>query len=177
MSSKLPELALLGNPVLREISKHIENVLSVENQNFFDTMIECLLDRSSLIGIAAPQISHSLRCFVYHIPLNPQLPERKIISPTVIINPLIINSSEKIIKDQERCLSIPGIRGFVPRHESIHVQYVTRDNIQHEETLSGFLAKLFQHEIDHLDGLVYLDRLESTRDIISEEEFQMLVAG
>ena len=87
-------------------------------------------------------------------------------------NPRIIAHSDEIVKDWEGCLSIPGIRGFVPRYRAIEVEYTSRDDRVERRELTDFVARIFQHEYDHLEGLVFLDRLETTRDIITEQEYQ-----
>jgi len=79
-----------------------------------------------------------------------------------------------IDKDWEGCLSIPGIRGLVPRYKTVRTKYLTRDGSIKEQTFSDFLARIFQHEYDHLNGISFLDRLESTKDIITEKEFNKL---
>ncbi|TXL16398.1 hypothetical protein BMR04_10090 [Methylococcaceae bacterium HT3] len=98
----------------------------------------------------------------------PQAPE---MDPTLMINPSFEPLSETQEKDWEGCLSIPGIRAKVPRYTQIKVSYTDTLGKLVEQTLDGFVARVFQHEYDHLDGLVYLDRVENNRDIISEQEF------
>jgi peptide deformylase len=92
--------------------------------------------------------------------------------PEVAINPEIIERSQEIVQDWEGCLSIPGIRGEVPRHRHIRAWYRTAEGLVVERAFSDFVARIFQHEDDHLRGIVFLERLESTRDVISEKEYQ-----
>lgn len=92
------------------------------------------------------------------------------------MNPTIVSHSDETEKDWEGCLSIPGVRALVPRWKSIEVSYQTRDGKKVTKTFESFLARIFQHELDHLDGLVFLDRLESTKDIYTEKEFQKVIA-
>jgi peptide deformylase len=89
-----------------------------------------------------------------------------------VINPKIIERSAEMVKDWEGCLSIPGLRGEVPRHRHIVARYQTIDGEVVERSFSDFVARIFQHEDDHLRGIVFLDRLESSRDLITEKEFQ-----
>ena len=77
-----------------------------------------------------------------------------------------------MVKGWEGCLSIPGIRGEVPRHQQIRVRYRDLEGEMVEREFTGFVARIFQHEFDHLHGIVFLDRLESVRDIVSEREYQ-----
>ena len=104
----------------------------------------------------------------------PNVPEME---PTPVINPEILWKSDEIAKDWEGCLSIPGVRGLVPRHQKIGVRYTTRDGELVEREYSDFIARLFQHEFDHLEGIVFFDRLESTKDIVMEKEYRKLIGG
>jgi peptide deformylase len=97
-------------------------------------------------------------------------------NPEVVINPEILERSTTIVKDWEGCLSIPGIRAEVPRHREIKVRYQSIDGLLIERDFSDFVARIFQHEDDHLRGIVFFDRLESPRDIVTEKEFQRLMA-
>ena len=92
--------------------------------------------------------------------------------PEVMINPEIIERSAEMVKDWEGCLSIPGLRGEVSRHLSIKVRYQTIEGELVERRFSDFVARIVQHEDDHLHGIVFLDRLESMRDLITEKEYQ-----
>lgn len=92
-----------------------------------------------------------------------------------MINPQIISHSTETLKGWEGCLSIPGIRGLVPRYQAIEVEYTSRDSQQHRQELTDFVARIFQHEYDHLDGIVFLDRVESTQDLMTEQEYQQQI--
>lgn len=92
-----------------------------------------------------------------------------------MINPRLLAHSTEVVKGWEGCLSIPGIRGLVPRYQAIEVEYTDRDGNLQKQELTDFVARIFQHEHDHLDGVVFLDRLESTQDIITEQEYQKRV--
>ena len=92
-----------------------------------------------------------------------------------MINPEIIWRSSDTAKGWEGCLSIPGLRGQVPRHRRIGVRYLTRQGEQVEEELDGFLARVFQHEFNHTAGLVFVNRMESTRELVTEKEILRLI--
>lgn len=94
-----------------------------------------------------------------------------------MLNPKIIAHSSEVVKGWEGCLSIPGIRGTVLRYQAVEVEYTTRDGKLHRQELTDFVARIFQHELDHLDGIVFLDRLESTQDIITEQEYQKRIVS
>jgi peptide deformylase len=97
--------------------------------------------------------------------------------PTIMINPRLINRSDVKEKDWEGCLSIPGIRALVPRYKKISVQYINEQGLYVELELDGFIARVFQHEYDHLIGKVFLDRVESNTDVFSEAEYLKLIAA
>jgi peptide deformylase len=91
--------------------------------------------------------------------------------PTVMINPVFHTLSDIKEKDWEACLSIPGIRALVPRYKEILINYTNQQGDLVEAKLEGFVARIFQHEFDHLEGKVYLDRVEDNRDIFAESEY------
>lgn len=173
MSKTLP-IAQLGDRVLRQQAESIENIQSV--QPLIDELIATAA-ASNGIGIAAPQVGQSYRLLI--VASRPTLRYLKApqMEPTAMINPQIIAHSDEIVKDWEGCLSIPGIRGWVPRYRAIEVEYTSRDDRVQRLELTDFVARIFQHEYDHLEGLVFLDRLESTRDIITEQEYQKQIVN
>lgn len=173
MSKTLP-IAQLGDLVLRQQAESIENIQSV--QPLIDELIATAA-ASNGIGIAAPQVGQSYRLLI--VASRPTLRYLKApqMEPTAMINPQIIAHSDEIVKDWEGCLSIPGIRGWVPRYRAIEVEYTSRDDRVQRLELTDFVARIFQHEYDHLEGLVFLDRLESTRDIITEQEYQKQIVN
>ena len=89
-----------------------------------------------------------------------------------MINPRLISHSEDRVKDWEGCLSVPGIRGLVSRYRVINVEYTNREGKLERQELTDFMARIFQHEYDHLEGIVFLDRVESTTDLMTEDEYQ-----
>ena len=141
-----------------------------------DDMLVTLIDANG-VGIAAPQVYESLRIFLVASRPNPRYPDAPLMEPEVVINPEVVERSEEMVKGWEGCLSIPGIRGYVPRHQRVRARYQTADGREQEREFSGFVARVFQHEDDHLNGLVFLDRLESTRDVITEKEFARMLSG
>ena len=94
-----------------------------------------------------------------------------------VINPKILWASEEKEKDWEGCLSVPGIRGMVPRSREIAVRFTTGDGKIVERTFSGFAARVFLHENDHLDGLTWLDHVENNQDIVSEKEYLRVITA
>jgi len=173
--AKLLEIAQLGDPILRKKASYVHKILDKQTQELIDELI-FTVDEVNGVGIAAPQVNESYQIFIMASHPNPRYPNAPVMEPTAIINPKIITYSDEVIKDWEGCLSIPGIRGLVPRHKSIFVDYTTREGKQVKTEFTDFIARIFQHEYDHLNGIVFLDRLETVKDIITEKEFLKLIS-
>lgn len=167
----LLQIAQLGQPVLRNRAKEITDVHSPKIQQLIDDLIATVMDVDG-VGIAAPQVYESVRVFIVASHPNPRYPKAPKMKPTAMINPKLVSHSDEKGKDWEGCLSIPGIRGMVPRYTLINVEYTDRKGKLVKRKFKDFIARIFQHELDHLDGIMFLDRLESTKDTISEKEYQ-----
>jgi peptide deformylase len=165
------QISQLGNPVLRRRSQFVENIKADRIQDLIDNLISTV-QQANGVGIAAPQVAMGDRIFVVASRPNLRYPQAPKMEPTAMINPRIIASSTETAKDWEGCLSIPGIRGLVPRSRSIEIEYTSRDGKLHRQELRDFVARIFQHEHDHLDGIVFLDRVESTQELMTEDEYQ-----
>ncbi|ALO41160.1 peptide deformylase [Pseudoalteromonas phenolica] len=165
--NKKTMIAQLGQPVLKQKALVVEDILADECQNLIKDMMS-IVEKAGGVGIAAPQIHHSLRIFIMCSKPNTRYPDAPLMTPTAIINPEIIAASEEIEKGWEGCLSVPSMRGLVPRHQTVTVKYHDAQGLEHENVFTGFIARIFQHEIDHLDGLTFIDRLESMEDLVSE---------
>lgn len=164
------ELCFLGNPVIRSVASNIENVKNKDIQTLIMRLISTV-KKVDGVGIAAPQVSKSLRLFIVASTPNNRYPQAPKMTPLAVINPKVLFASSAMTEGWEGCLSIPGIRGLVPRHESITLEYTTKAGKKVIKTFSGFIAKIFQHELDHLEGKVFIDRVETTQNIISEKEY------
>ncbi|MBU2052188.1 peptide deformylase [Patescibacteria group bacterium] len=171
---KLLQIAQLGRPVLRQKAVAVKNVASRETQELIDDLILTVKDVDG-VGIAAPQVYQSKRIFILASHPNPRYPKAPKMKPTAIINPRIIDHSDKLVKDWEGCLSIPGIRAMVPRWQSVSVEFTNRNGKRQKQRFQGFVARIFHHEYDHLEGIVFLDRIATSKDIITEKEYQKLV--
>lgn len=171
--STLRQIAQLGHPVLRIPATPIILPAKEALRSLAEDMLATMRD-SDGVGIAAPQIYESLSLFIVASRPNPRYPDAPLMEPEIVANPEIVWRSDEIVKGWEGCLSIPGIRGHVPRHRSIRARYQTLDGVVVEREFVDFVARVFQHEDDHLRGIVFLDRLESNRDIICEKEFRKL---
>lgn len=169
------EIIQLGHPNLRAPSVAIADITSTELQSFIDKLLQFVIDRGGM-GIAAVQVDVNQRLFIMCSRPNSRYPDAPEMAPTVVINPEVVWSSPEKNTDWEGCLSLPGIRGLVPRHNTIKVKFQTRNGAFIETEYSGFIARVFQHELDHLDGIVFLDRVESTHEIMMEHEWQQQIA-
>jgi peptide deformylase len=165
------QISQLGNPVLRRRSQFVDNIKADRIQELIDNLISTV-QQANGVGIAAPQVAMGDRLFVVASRPNLRYPQAPHMEPTAMINPRIIASSTEKAKDWEGCLSIPGIRGLVPRSRSIEIEYTSRDGQLHRQEFTDFVARIFQHEHDHLDGIVFLDRVESTQELMTEDEYQ-----
>lgn len=164
-------IAQLGDPLLRQIAEPIAAVHELWVQLLIENLLSTL-HASNGVGIAAPQVSCSHQLLIVASRPNPRYPQAPAMPPTVMINPRLICHSEERVKDWEGCLSIPGIRGLVPRYREIEVEYLDRTGQLQRQVFTDFVARIFQHEFDHLAGLVFLDRVESTHELITEAEYQ-----
>ncbi|ABM05010.1 peptide deformylase [Psychromonas ingrahamii 37] len=169
-------IAQLGHPVLRQRATEVENVLADECQQLINQMMFAVSEAGG-VGIAAPQIHHSVRMFIMCSKPNARYPDAPLMAPTAIINPEILHYSSDKVKGWEGCLSVPSMRGLVPRHSQITVRYVDQQGNKQQQELTGFIARIFQHELDHLNGLTFIDQLESTQDLISEVEWYQQFAS
>lgn len=173
MTGKLNVIEL-GNPILRHQAEQVENIKDESIQRLIDELMVTVLQADG-VGIAAPQVARSHRLFIMASRPNPRYPKAPRMKPTAIINPKITAHSQETVKGWEGCLSVPGIRGFVPRYQGIEVEYSDRNGELQKLELTDFVARIFQHEYDHLEGKVFLDRVESTLDLMTEAEYQKLM--
>ncbi len=172
---RILEIAQLGDPVIRERASEVTDVHDLQLQTFIDDLLATVAKEQGM-GIAAPQVSVGKRIIILSPKPNARYPYAPTMEPTVMINPELIWASSNTEKDWEGCLTVPGIRGLVPRHVGIRIRYHTRDDLLVESEYNGFLARVFQHEVDHLDGTVFLDRVETTHDLVTEHEWQKIIA-
>ena len=164
------EIAQLGATVLRLQAQMVTEPGSGETQQIIETLQDTLATTQG-VGIAAPQISVSKRIIIIASRPTPRYPSAPLMEPTVMINPVFQKLSDIREKDWEGCLSVPGIRALVPRYTEILINYINQQNDLVEARVDGFVARVFQHEFDHLEGIVYLDMIENNRDIFAESEY------
>lgn len=174
--AELTPIIQLGNPVLRQKAAWVDNVSDESVQQLIDDLIATVA-KANGVGIAAPQIAEQKRLFIVASRPNPRYPNAPEMEPTAMINPKIVARSTEVVKGWEGCLSVPGIRGLVPRYQAIEVEYTDRYGKLQKQEFTDFVARIFQHEYDHLDGIVFVDRLENTLDMITEQEYQNRVVN
>ncbi len=168
--SKIRQILKVGNPILRQRSDAIINIADPQ----IDELIEDLIataDAANGVGIAAPQVASSVRLFVVASRPSPRYPYAPTMQPTAMIDPQLIDRSGEMVSGWEGCLSVPGMRGLVLRDRSIEVTYLTRHGEFVQQELTGFVARIFQHELDHLNGILFPDRVSSSTDLITEAEY------
>lgn len=168
---------IYGQPVLRKVSEDITPDYP-ELQQLIANMWDTLTD-SEGIGLAAPQIGRAIRLVVIDLdPLSDDLPEYKDFKK-VYINPHIIEFDEDSPKDssEEGCLSLPGIHEKVTRPTRIHVRYCDEQFQEHDEWVEGYLARVMQHEFDHLDAHLFIDRISPLRKQLIQGKLKALLQG
>jgi peptide deformylase len=163
----------LGHPVLRRRSDEIPpgDIGLDSMQHFIDDLADTMRDYDG-VGLAAPQVGEPVRMVVIESHSNPRYPGSPEIPFTVLINPVVSPLTELKVEGWEGCLSVPGLRGMVPRFEEIAVEALDRQGQPLKFTTKGFLSVVIQHETDHLEGIVYLDRMEDFGTLTYLDEFQ-----
>ena len=169
----LLKIARMGNPVLRARAAAVDDPTAPAVQQLVDDMIETMADAGGT-GLAAPQVHVKLRVVVFFVG-----PERLTDLPgdteqdlTVLINPVIEPIGDERAYGWEGCLSVPGLRGVVPRHLRIRYRGVALDGSTIDRQAAGFHARVVQHECDHLDGILYPQRMTDHRLLVFVEELQ-----
>jgi len=162
----------LGHPVLRQVTEPISvrELQSPEWQKFIDDMVETMKEYDG-VGLAADQVHTSKQIAVLEVADNPRYPEKPKVPLTVLVNPKITPLTEDMDDDWEGCLSIPDLRGKVPRYRNIRVQALDRNGKELDFIANDFHARVIQHEWDHLNGKVYLDRMRDFSTLAFLTEF------
>ena len=165
------KVARIGNPVVRARAKNVDPAVirTPDFQRFLDDMVETMHEYDG-VGVAAPQVHVSLRVAVLEVPRGDGRGGRKGVPLTVLINPKVTPLSPKAQLDIEGCLSVPDLRGVVPRFEKVRLEALGRDGKPYSIVATGFHARVIQHECDHLDGNVYLDRMLDMKSLGFLEE-------
>jgi peptide deformylase len=163
------KVARMGHPVLRTRARALDRteIKSAPIQKLIDDMLETMVEYHG-VGLAAPQIHEGLRIFVAALDAGEKEAEAE---PVAIVNPEITPVGDEMVEDWEGCLSIPDIRGRVPRHREIKVRAFDRGGNRIEIRAQNFSARVIQHETDHLDGVLFFDRMKSFDSLTFLEEY------
>jgi peptide deformylase len=163
----------VGDPRLREVARPVpdEKIASAEVQRAIDDLIETMRHKNGA-GLAATQVGLPWRIVVIEVNQNPRYPYKPRIPLTVAVNPELHPLSDERFFGFEGCLSVPGLRGVVPRWRHLEVRYLDRAGRPHAERVQGLTAGTWQHETDHLDGKVFLDRVVDPTTLTTWENFQ-----
>jgi peptide deformylase len=166
-------IATVGHPVLRQRAREVsaDELAGAEAQRLIDDLIDTMR-RAGGAGLAANQVHEPVRIAVIEVDRNPRYPYKPPIPLTVVVNPLIEPLDDEMVEINEGCLSVPDLRGNVHRHVNVRVRYLDRHGEPHDEVKRGLTAGTFQHECDHLDGLLFLDRVRDTRTLSTWEQFE-----
>ena len=170
------KVARLGHPVLRHKAAPIakDEIQSPRIQQLIDDMFETMQEYAG-IGLAAPQVHEGIRLFVAGVRdadvITPMTEDGDMPFLTVI-NPEIVPVTKEVVSDWEGCLSIPDIRGQVPRADAVRLRALDRTGKKYELVASGLPARVIQHETDHLDGVVFFDRMKSLETLAFMDEFR-----
>jgi peptide deformylase len=166
------KVARLGHPILRQVAEPVavEGILSPQTQRFIDDLIETMVEYDGA-GLAAPQVHVSQQIVVFEVEGNPRYPEAPSIPLTVLVNPKITPTTKELEDDWEGCLSVPDLRGKVPRFTEVRVEAYDRTGKKLNYVAKGFEARVVQHECDHLIGKVFLDRMKSMESLSFLREF------
>jgi peptide deformylase len=169
------KIARLGNPVLRQVAQLVDikelNEPDSDLQVLIEDMVETMRTDGG-VGLAAPQVSRSVQIVILECEENKRYPEAEGIPLTVLVNPVITRYSDETAMGWESCLSLIDFRGLVRRSREVTVEAFDREGKKTVIQATGFLAIVLQHEIDHLNGKVFLDRMEDLTKLAYMEEFE-----
>jgi peptide deformylase len=165
------EVLRMGHPVLRERAKPVEAFGTPELRALLQDMQDTMAHRNGA-GLAAPQIGVSQRVVIFGVDHNPRYPDAESVPFTVLVNPKITMLTRDVEEDWEGCLSVPGMRGIVPRYTKLRYSGFDIEGNPIERVAEGFHARVVQHECDHLDGILYPQRMtDLSRFGFNEELF------
>lgn len=164
------KIARMGHPVLREVARPVEDPTAPEIQRLIADMVETLADAGG-VGLAATQVHVPLRLLIFHVPASRSGTEEDM-KLRALINPVLTPLTDERITGWEGCLSVPGLRGAVPRYTKLHLTALAQDGSTIDEVLEGFPARVLQHEADHLVGRLYPSRVEDFGSFGYNEELE-----
>jgi peptide deformylase len=158
----------MGHPVLKQVAAPVERFGTRELQELVEDMSDTMRAMNGA-GLAAPQIGVSLRVVIFEVNRNPRYPQADAVPRTVLINPELTLLGEETDEAWEGCLSVPGMRGLVPRYQRLRYRGKDLHGLPIDRTVQGFHARVVQHEVDHLDGILYPMRIRDLRNLGFED--------
>lgn len=158
----------MGHPVLLQPASPVESFNTPQLDELVEDMLETMYAYDGA-GLAAPQIAFPLRVIIFGVEANPRYPDVEPVEQTVLINPEISFIGKEMESAWEGCLSVPGMRGLVERHKTIHYSGYDQHGHRIERDAEGFHARVVQHEVDHLDGILYPQRIRDMRNFGFED--------
>lgn len=169
----LRKIAQVGHPVLRQVARPVtrEELASPPMQRFIDDLIETMRDADGA-GLAAIQVYEPVQICAIEVRDNPRYPYKPPIPLTVLVNPVLTPLGDEQFENYEGCLSVPNLRGRVKRYVHLHVRAWDRHGNEIDERVAGLKAGTYQHEVDHLQGKVFLDRVTDATTLTTWTEFE-----
>ncbi|HEY4119747.1 MAG TPA: peptide deformylase [Byssovorax sp.] len=170
----LYKIAQIGHPVLRQRARELEpeEILRPPFQRFLDDLVETMRDANGA-GLAAIQVYRPIRVVAVEVTgNNPRYPYKPPIPLQILINPVITPLTDEVFENFEGCLSVPGLRGLVERRAEVHVSGLDREGNPIEFDARGLKAGTYQHECDHLDGVLFTDRVKDPKTLCTLEAFE-----
>jgi peptide deformylase len=166
------DVVKMGNPLLRKVSAPVgEELKTAPFQQTIDDMVATMRFQNGA-GIAAPQVGILKRVFTMEMVENPRYPDKNPFPLYIVINPEIEILDETLVDSWEGCLSIPNIRGKLKRYKRVLLKATDRNGKLFQEELDGFAAIVAQHELDHLNGTLLIDRMDSMETLSFQEEYE-----
>lgn len=167
------KIAQVGHPVLRERARELtrDELATPATQQFIDDLVETMRDANGA-GLAAIQIYEPIRICAIEVRDNPRYPYKPNIPLTILVNPVLTPVGDETFANYEGCLSVPNLRGVVARAVHVRVQAWDRHGQPIDEVVHGLKAGTYQHEVDHLDGKVFLDRVTDSSTLTTWTEFE-----
>lgn len=171
------DIVRLGHPLLRTPAMEVppKQISSESVQGFIDDLIVTMRSNKG-VGLSAPQVEDGRQIFAYEVTEKPGEPDGPV-PLKVVINPMIVAQPGRLVYDWEGCSSVPGLRGLVPRHPAVRVRGLDRNGESVDFKATGLESRIVQHEYDHLNGVVFLDRMRDLRSLAFSEEFKRYMAG
>ena len=168
----LLKIAQIGHPILRQRAREVtrEELASPAMQAFIDDLVATMRDANGA-GLAAIQVHEPVRIVAVEVENNPRYPFKPRIPLTVLVNPVIEPLGQETFENYEGCLSVPNLRGVVDRHAEVRVTGWDRHGAPFDRVYRGLSAGTFQHEADHLDGVIFVDRVKDPRTLCTWAEF------